>query len=144
MKLKGLFKYEDQSWRDLFPRFFSYTGFEIFQNREIATGGDAIKKQLTSLNLQNVINQAHSQWKEFAEQKSTGNLWEDRKIQRQKDLLIRRIKLAKHFFQTNIKPKWMVLSTLPVLPPELRPMIELGEGELIMSDLNVLYIRVIY
>ena len=50
LKLKGLFKYEDQSWRDLFPRFFSYTGFEIFQNREIATGGDAIKKQLTSLN----------------------------------------------------------------------------------------------
>lgn len=128
----------------MFPRFFSYTGFEIFQNREIATGGDAIKKQLISLNLQNVINQAHSQWKDFAEQKSTGNLWEDRKIQRQKDLLIRRIKLAKHFFQTNIKPEWMVLSTLPVLPPELRPMIELGEGELIMSDLNELYRRVIY
>nr|QWW92174.1 RNA polymerase beta' subunit [Acrolejeunea sandvicensis] len=144
LKLKGLFKYEDQSWRDVFPRFFSYAGFEIFQNREIATGGDAIKKQLTSLNLQNVINQAHSQWKDFAEQKSTGNLWEDRKIQRQKDLLIRRIKLAKHFFQTNIKPEWMVLSTLPVLPPELRPMIELGEGELIMSDLNELYRRVIY
>lgn len=38
----------------------------------------------------------------------------------------------------------MVLSTLPVLPPELRPMIELGEGELIMSDLNELYRRVIY
>nr|QWW92092.1 RNA polymerase beta' subunit [Spruceanthus planifolius] len=144
LKLKGLFKYEDQSWRDVFPRFFSYTGFEVFQNREIATGGDAVKKQLTSLNLQNVINQAHSQWKDFTEQKSTGNLWEDRKIQRQKDLLIRRIKLAKHFFQTNIKPEWMVLSTLPVLPPELRPMIELGEGELIMSDLNELYRRVIY
>nr|QWW92417.1 RNA polymerase beta' subunit [Lopholejeunea zollingeri] len=144
LKLKGLFKYEDQSWRDVFPRFFSYAGFEVFQNREIATGGDAIKKQLTSLNLQNVINQAHSQWKDFTEQKSTGNLWEDRKIQRQKDLLIRRIKLAKHFFQTNIKPEWMVLSTLPVLPPELRPMIELGEGELIMSDLNELYRRVIY
>nr|QWW92338.1 RNA polymerase beta' subunit [Ptychanthus striatus] len=144
LKLKGLFKYEDQSWRDVFPRFFSYAGFEVFQNREIATGGDAVKKQLTSLNLQNVINQAHSQWKDFTEQKSTGNLWEDRKIQRQKDLLIRRIKLAKHFFQTNIKPEWMVLSTLPVLPPELRPMIELGEGELIMSDLNELYRRVIY
>nr|YP_009667959.1 RNA polymerase beta [Jubula hutchinsiae]QCW58735.1 RNA polymerase beta [Jubula hutchinsiae] len=144
LKLKGLFKYEDQSWRDVFPRFFSYGGFEIFQNREIATGGDAIKKQLTNLNLQNVINYAHLEWKEFAEQKSTGNYWEDRKIQRRKDLLIRRIKLAKHFFQTNIKPEWMVLSTLPVLPPELRPMIELGEGELIMSDLNELYRRVIY
>ncbi|KAG6540242.1 hypothetical protein Mapa_018368 [Marchantia paleacea] len=38
----------------------------------------------------------------------------------------------------------MVLSLLPVLPPELRPMIELGEGELITSDLNELYRRVIY
>ncbi len=144
MKLRGLFKYEDQSWRDVFPRFFSYGGFEIFRNREIATGGDAIKKQLTNLNLQKVINRAHSEWKEFAEQKSTGNNWEDRKIQRRKDLLIRRIKLAKHFIQTNIKPEWMVLSILPVLPPELRPMIELGEGELITSDLNELYRRIIY
>jgi DNA-directed RNA polymerase subunit beta' len=144
LKLRGLFKYEDQSWRDVFPRFFSYGGFEIFRNREIATGGDAIKKQLANLNLQNVINRAHLEWKEFAEQKSTGNPWEDRKIQRQKDLLIRRIKLAKHFIQTNIKPEWMVLSILPVLPPELRPMIELGEGELITSDLNELYRRIIY
>lgn len=144
MKLRGLFKYEDQSWRDIFPRFFSYAGFEVFGDREVATGGDAIKKQLTNLNLQNVINRAHLEWKEFAEQKSTGNNWEDRKIQRRKDLLIRRIKLAKHFIQTNIKPEWMVLSILPVLPPELRPMIELGEGESITSDLNELYRRIIY
>jgi DNA-directed RNA polymerase beta' subunit len=144
LKLRGLFKYEDQSWRDIFPRFFSYRGFETFRNREIATGGDAIKKQLTNLNLQNVINRAHSEWKEFAEQKSTGNTWEDRKIQRRKDLLIRRIKLAEYFIQTNIKPEWMVLSVLPVLPPELRPIIELGEGELITSDLNELYRRIIY
>nr|YP_009667712.1 RNA polymerase beta [Schistochila macrodonta]QCW58488.1 RNA polymerase beta [Schistochila macrodonta] len=144
LKLRGLFKYEDQSWKDILPRFFSYGGFEIFRNREIATGGDAIKKQLTNLNLQNVINQAHLEWKEFAEQKSMGNDWEDRKIQRRKDLLIRRINLAKYFIQTNIKPEWMVLSILPVLPPELRPMIELGEGELITSDLNELYRRIIY
>lgn len=78
------------------------------------------------------------------EQKSTGNNWEDQKIQRKKDLLVRRIKLTKQFIQTKIKPEWMVLSLLPVLPPELRPMIELGEGELITSDLNELYRRVIY
>nr|WIA67535.1 RNA polymerase beta' subunit [Apopellia endiviifolia]WIA67623.1 RNA polymerase beta' subunit [Apopellia endiviifolia]WIA67799.1 RNA polymerase beta' subunit [Apopellia endiviifolia] len=144
LKLRGLFKYEDQSWKDIFPRFFSTKGFEIFRDREIATGGDAIKKQLTNLDLRNVINCANLEWKEFAEQKSTGNDWEDRKVQRRKDLLFRRIKLAKHFIRTNIKPEWMVLSLLPVLPPELRPMIELGEGELITSDLNELYRRVIY
>ena len=144
LKLRGLFKYEDQSWRENFPRFFSSRGFEAFQIREIATGGDAIKKQLSNLDLQLVMDSAYVEWKELVEQKSTGNEWEDRKIQRKKDLLVRRIKLAKQFLQTNIKPEWMVLSLLPVLPPELRPMIELGEGELITSDLNELYRRVIY
>ncbi|NP_904222.1 RNA polymerase beta' subunit (chloroplast) [Physcomitrella patens] len=144
LKLRGLFKYEDQSWREIFPRYFSSRGFEAFQNKEIATGGDAIKKQLSNLDLQGVLDYAYIEWKELVEQKSTGNEWEDRKIQRRKDLLVRRIKLAKQFLQTNIKPEWMVLSLLPVLPPELRPMIELGEGELITSDLNELYRRVIY
>lgn len=144
LKLRGLFKYEDQSWREIFPRFFSSRGFEAFRIREIATGGDAIEKQLSNLDLQIVMDYAYVEWKELVEQKSTGNEWEDRKIQRKKDLLVRRIKLAKQFLQTNIKPEWMVLSLLPVLPPELRPMIELGEGELITSDLNELYRRVIY
>ena len=144
LKLRGLFKYEDQSWREIFPRFFSSRGFEAFQIREIATGGNAIEKQLSNLDLQLVMDSAYAEWKKLVEQKSTGNDWEDRKIQRKKDLLVRRIKLAKQFLQTNIKPEWMVLSLLPVLPPELRPMIELGEGELITSDLNELYRRVIY
>lgn len=144
LKLRGLFKYEDQSWKDVFPRFFSPTGFKAFRDRETATGGDAVKKRLSDLDLRVVMNRTHLEWKGFAEQESTGNDWEDKKIQRRKDLLVRRIKLAKHFIRTNIKPEWMVLSSLPVLPPELRPMIELGEGELITSDLNELYRRVIY
>ena len=144
MKLRGLFRYEDQSRRDIFPRFFSYKGFEIFRNRELATGGEAIKKQLIDLDLRAVTDRLHLEWKQFSNQGSTGNDWEDRKIQRNKDILVRRIKLAECFVQTNIKPEWMVLSLLPVLPPELRPMIELNEGELITSDLNELYRRVIY
>nr|YP_010194376.1 RNA polymerase beta' subunit [Pallavicinia lyellii]QZZ24656.1 RNA polymerase beta' subunit [Pallavicinia lyellii]QZZ24740.1 RNA polymerase beta' subunit [Pallavicinia lyellii] len=144
LKLRGLFKYEDQSWRDIFPRFFSPAGFGVFRDREVATGGDAAEKRLIDLDLQDVMNRTHLEWKGFARRESTGNYWEDRKIQRRKDLLVRRMKLAKHFIQTNIKPEWMVLSSLPVLPPELRPMIELGEGELITSDLNELYRRVIY
>nr|BDD17413.1 RNA polymerase beta' subunit [Takakia lepidozioides] len=144
LKLRGLFKYEDQSWREIFPRFFSPRGFEAFRSREIATGGDAIEKQLANLDLQIVRNRANAEWRGLAERRSTGNEWEDRKVQRRKDLLVRRIKLAKQFLQTSIKPEWMVLSLLPVLPPELRPMIELGEGELITSDLNELYRRVIY
>nr|QCD15681.1 RNA polymerase beta subunit [Osmunda japonica] len=144
LRLRGLFNYEDQSWKDILPSFFSTRGFEAFQAREIATGGDAIKKQLASLDLQIVMDRAYSEWEELAEQGSTGNEWEDRTIRRRKDLLVRRMRLAKNFLRTNIRPEWMVLDLLPVLPPESRPMIELYEGESITPDSNELHRKIIY
>nr|YP_010406406.1 RNA polymerase beta' subunit [Cymbaria daurica]URC16207.1 RNA polymerase beta' subunit [Cymbaria daurica] len=51
--------------------------------------------------------------------------------------------LAKHFLRTNIEPEWMVLCLLPVLPPELRPIIQIDGGKLMSSDINELYRRVI-
>nr|NP_683775.1 RNA polymerase beta' subunit [Chaetosphaeridium globosum]Q8MA11.1 RecName: Full=DNA-directed RNA polymerase subunit beta'; AltName: Full=PEP; AltName: Full=Plastid-encoded RNA polymerase subunit beta'; Short=RNA polymerase subunit beta' [Chaetosphaeridium globosum]AAM96567.1 beta' subunit of RNA polymerase [Chaetosphaeridium globosum] len=144
LKVKKLFNYDDQLWKETLPRFFSTRSFESFQNREMATGGDAIHKRLSSLNLQKLIFQSYNEWEKLSLQRSTGNSYEDKKIQRMKDIIIRRIKLAKQFFENNIKPEWMVLSVLPVLPPELRPMIEINQGELITSDLNELYRRVIY
>ncbi|KAH0851884.1 hypothetical protein HID58_094410, partial [Brassica napus] len=74
----------------------------------------------------------------------TGNEWEDRKIVRRKDFLVRRMELAKHFIRTNIEPEWMILCLLPVLPPELRPIIQIEGGKLMSSDINELYRRVIY
>eukprot|EP01018_Ginkgo_biloba_P030047 Gb_09772 [translate_table: standard] len=86
----------------------------------------------------------YMEWKILEEKKSTGNEWEDEKIQRRKDFSVRCMELAKHFIQTNIEPEWMVLCLLPVLPPEPRPIIQLSEGELITSDLNELYRKVIH
>ncbi|KAL5073652.1 hypothetical protein RYX36_012636 [Vicia faba] len=54
------------------------------------------------------------------------------------------MELAKHFIRTNIEPEWMVLCLLPVLPPELRPIIQIDGGKLMSSDINELYRRVIY
>ncbi|CAH8281154.1 unnamed protein product [Arabidopsis lyrata] len=54
------------------------------------------------------------------------------------------MELAKHFIRTNIEPEWMVLCLLPVLPPELRPIIQIEGGKLMSSDINELYRRVIY
>uniref|UniRef100_UPI0030FF38C2 RNA polymerase beta' subunit n=1 Tax=Callicarpa longipes TaxID=2911119 RepID=UPI0030FF38C2 len=54
------------------------------------------------------------------------------------------MELAKHFLRTNIEPEWMVLCLLPVLPPELRPIIQIDGGKLMSSDINELYRRVIY
>lgn len=84
------------------------------------------------------------EWKELGEEGPTGNEWEDRKVGRRKDFLVRRMELAKHFIRTNIEPEWMVLCLLPVLPPELRPIIQIDGGKLMSSDINELYRRVIY
>nr|YP_010409041.1 RNA polymerase beta' subunit [Adiantum flabellulatum]URH13271.1 RNA polymerase beta' subunit [Adiantum flabellulatum] len=144
LRLRGLFNYEDRAWRNILPISFSTRNYEMLRKNEIATGGDAIKKGLSSLDLQSFLDCAYLEWQASARQKPIGIEWEDRTIRRRKDLLIRRIKLAKDFLRTNMKPEWMVLDFIPVLPPELRPIVELYEGELITSDLNELYRKIIY
>ncbi|PXX90098.1 hypothetical protein CR158_09450 [Halomonas heilongjiangensis] len=91
-----------------------------------------------------IIDYSLVEWKELGEECPTGNEWEDRKVGRRKNFLVRRVELAKHFIQTNIKPEWMVLCLLPVLPPELRPLVHVAEDKLISSDINELYRNVIY
>ena len=56
---------------------------------------------------------------------------------------IKRLKVVKSLYHSNNKPEWMILKTLPVLPPELRPMVQLDGGRFATSDLNDLYRRVI-
>ncbi|KAG9438781.1 hypothetical protein H6P81_021261 [Aristolochia fimbriata] len=95
---------------------------------EISTGASAIREQLADLDLRIITDHSLAEWKELGEEGPTGNEWEDRKIGRRKDFLVRRIELAKHFIRTNVEPEWMVLCLLPVLPPELRPIIQIDGG----------------
>ncbi len=55
----------------------------------------------------------------------------------------KRLKLAEYFMESGNKPEWMVLTVLPVLPPDLRPLVPLDGGRFATSDLNDLYRRVI-
>nr|QQY97986.1 RNA polymerase beta' subunit [Houttuynia cordata] len=144
LRLRGLFEYEIQSRKYSIPLFFTTQGFDTFRNREISTGAGAIREQLADLDLRIIIDRSLVEWKELGEEGSTGNEWEDRKIGRRKDFLVRRIELAKHFIRTNVEPERMVLSLLPVLPPELRPIIQIDGGKPMSSDINELYRRVIY
>nr|QGX43532.1 RNA polymerase beta subunit [Avicennia marina] len=144
LRLRGLFEYEIQSWKYSIPLFFTTEGFETFRNREISTGAGAIREQLIDLDLRIILDNSLVEWKELGEEGPTGNEWEDRKVGRRKDFLVRRMELAKHFLRTNIEPEWMVLCLLPVLPPELRPIIQIDGGKLMSSDINELYRRVIY
>lgn len=60
-----------------------------------------------------------------------------------REKLIRRIRLIENFLATRSKPSWMILDIIPVLPPGLRPMVQLEGGRFATSDLNELYRRVI-
>nr|YP_010632829.1 RNA polymerase beta [Acanthus mollis]WBP64500.1 RNA polymerase beta [Acanthus mollis] len=144
LRLRGLFEYEIQSWKYSIPPFFTTQGFETFRNREISTGAGAIREQLADLDLRIILDNSLVEWKELKEEGLAGNEWEDRKVRRRKDFLVRRMELAKHFLRTNIEPEWMVLCLLPVLPPELRPIIQIDGGKFMSSDINELYRRVIY
>nr|YP_010040222.1 RNA polymerase beta' subunit [Dendrobium densiflorum]QOZ39523.1 RNA polymerase beta' subunit [Dendrobium densiflorum] len=144
LRLRGSFEYEIQSWKYSIPLFFTNQGFETFRNREISTGAGAIREQLADSDLRIITDNSLVEWKELGDEESAGNEWEDKKIRRRKDFLVRRIELAKHFLRTNVDPEWMVLCLLPVLPPELRPIIQIDGGKLMSSDINELYRRVIY
>nr|YP_009400809.1 DNA-directed RNA polymerase beta' chain [Dendrobium denneanum]BAX88422.1 DNA-directed RNA polymerase beta' chain [Dendrobium denneanum] len=144
LRLRGSFEYEIQSWKYSIPLFFTTQGFETFRNREISTGAGAIREQLADSDLRIITENSLVEWKELGDEESAGNEWEDKKIRRRKDFLVRRIELAKHFLRTNVDPEWMVLCLLPVLPPELRPIIQIDGGKLMSSDINELYRRVIY
>jgi DNA-directed RNA polymerase subunit beta' len=63
-------------------------------------------------------------------------------VQKKKDLL-KRLKVVEAFRQSNNKPDWMILEVVPVLPPDLRPLVPLEGGRFATSDLNDLYRRVI-
>nr|QBK50676.1 RNA polymerase beta [Urophysa rockii] len=144
LRLRGLFEYEIQSWKYSIPLFFTTQGFDTFRNREISTGASAIREQLADLDLRLIIDSSSLEWKELGEEGPTGNEWEDRKIGRRKNFLVRRMGLAKHFIRTNVEPERMVLCLLPVLPPELRPIIQIDGDKLMSSDINALYQRVIH
>jgi len=148
LRLRGSFEYEIQSWKYSIPLFFATQDFDTFRNREISSGAGAIREQLVDLDLRIIMDSSLVEWKQLGEEGSTDNEneneWEDRKVGRRKNFLVRRMELAKHFIRTNIEPEWMVLCLLPVLPPELRPIIQIDGGKLMSSDINELYRRVIY
>ena len=93
------------------------------------TGAEAIRMILSTIDLQEFIKTLRVEMKD-----SSG--------QRQKKLL-KRIRLAASLFRSHIRPEWMILTRLPILPPDLRPMIQLDGGRFAASDLNDLYRRVI-
>jgi DNA-directed RNA polymerase subunit beta' len=97
---------------------------------EAQMGAEAIKRMLQSINL------AEEAVKLREEVESTSSETKQKKLSK-------RLKLVESFLNSGNKPEWMVLEVLPVLPPELRPLVPLDGGRFATSDLNDLYRRVI-
>ena len=93
-------------------------------------GAEVIKELLSQINLE------EEQDKIKEDLKNTGSETKRKK-------LVKRLKLVKAFLASNTRPEWMVLDVVPVLPPELRPLVPLDGGRFATSDLNDLYRRVI-
>ena len=93
-------------------------------------GAEAVHEILSSLDLENEIE------KLVEESAATSSETKKKKI-------LKRMKVMEGFKKSNIKPEWMILKVLPVIPPELRPLVPLEGGRFATSDLNDLYRRVI-
>ena len=97
---------------------------------DAAMGAEAVAALLSSFDLQTEMVQVRE---DMAATKS------ETKIKR----LTKRLKLLESFLNSGNKPEWMILNVLPVLPPDLRPLVPLDGGRFATSDLNDLYRRVI-
>ena len=93
------------------------------------TGAEVIRDIIESLNLTKLQAELEVEVKKSSGQK--------------KKKVLKRLKMVGSLLKANIKPEWMVLTVLPVIPPDLRPMVQLDGGRFAASDLNDLYRRVI-
>lgn len=92
-------------------------------------GAETVKKVLQKIDLQKLSKKLRDVIEESTGQKKTK--------------AIRRLDVVESFINSNNKPEWMILDVIPVIPPDLRPMVQLDGGRFAASDLNDLYRRVI-
>ena len=94
-----------------------------------AMGAEAIKDLLSQINLDELSDDLRKKLREASGQK--------------KIRIVRRLEVIEALRMSNNKPEWMIMDVIPVIPPDLRPMVQLDGGRFATSDLNDLYRRVI-
>ena len=116
-------------------------------------GAPLIKRELEKLNLNSeifrtrsfvlVCNKVLNKEDELYNESKWFRKWEQQRIYKIREQGIKRIRILENLIGTGSRPSWMILSILPVIPPALRPMIQLEGGRFATSDLNELYRRII-
>ncbi|HFC04043.1 MAG TPA: DNA-directed RNA polymerase subunit beta', partial [Nitratifractor salsuginis] len=105
-------------------RHFADTGFDA------RMGGEVIKELLAELDLVEMLAQLKEEI-------------EATKSEAKRKTIVKRLKVIEAFLDSGNRPEWMMLTYLPVLPPDLRPLVSLDGGKFAVSDVNDLYRRVI-
>jgi DNA-directed RNA polymerase subunit beta' len=96
----------------------------------VAQGADAVRELLKSTDVKELSQKLRIEMKETASEAK-------------KRRLAKRLKIIESFLESGNKPEWMILEVVPVIPPDLRPLVPLDGGRFATSDLNDLYRRVI-
>ncbi|EHC14003.1 DNA-directed RNA polymerase subunit gamma [Fischerella thermalis] len=117
---------EDQ-WLEIEDQIYSEDS--TLQGVEVGIGAEALLRLLADINLE---QEAETLREEITTAKG-----------QKRAKLIKRLRVIDNFIATGSKPEWMVMTVIPVIPPDLRPMVQLDGGRFATSDLNDLYRRVI-
>ena len=111
----------DKEYRSLYEKYGN--------TFKVGMGAEAIKELLKQVDLKKEIEKVHEELENTTGQKRVR--------------LVKRLDCLDSFIESGNKPEWMVLDVIPVIPPELRPMLQLDGGRFATSDLNDLYRRII-
>lgn len=104
--------------------------YEKYENEfRVGMGAEAIKELLAEINIDELSAQLYAELRASSGQK--------------KVRIIKRLEVVEAFRKSGNRPEWMILDVIPVIPPEIRPMVQLDGGRFATSDLNDLYRRVI-
>jgi DNA-directed RNA polymerase subunit beta' len=116
-------------------------------------GAPLIKRELEKLNLKSevfrmryfilVCTKVLNKEEPIYDESKWFRKWEQQRIYKIREQAIKRIRILENLVGTGSSPAWMILTILPVIPPALRPMIQLEGGRFATSDLNELYRRII-
>ena len=112
----------EKEYRDAIERF----GAGSFR---AGMGAEAVLELLKAIDLDELSEELKEELKDATSQK--------------RNTIVKRLKVVEAFRQSGNKPEWMVLTVIPVIPPDIRPMVQLDGGRFATSDLNDLYRRII-
>ncbi|MFV0519029.1 MAG: DNA-directed RNA polymerase subunit beta' [Lachnospirales bacterium] len=118
------------SYKDILTDSEYRTAYDNYGNTfRVGMGAEAVKELLEGIDLDKEAEELKEQLVDASAQK--------------KAKVLKKLEVVESFRQSGNKPEWMILDNIPVIPPELRPMVQLDGGRFATSDLNDLYRRVI-